>query len=76
MDWLKDPAWQQGVAILVVVAGSILIYRGAAGAADAGELSGMALFGVVLFSVGIALPLISQVLGARPESTVKSEDVS
>lgn len=72
MTWLRDPAWQQGLAILLVVVGAILIYRGATAA---GELGLRALFGVVLFAIGIALPLISQAFRAHRESAAKSEDV-
>ena len=71
MAWLRDPAWQQGVAILLVIAGASLIYRGAA-VTEPGEI---AILGVTLFSVGIALPLISQAFGARRKDTGRSEDV-
>ena len=72
MSWLKDPAWQQGVAILLVVAGAILTYHGAAGA---NELSAKAKVGFALFCIGIAVPLLSQLLGLRRESPGKCEDV-
>lgn len=72
MGWIKDAAWQQGLAILLVVAGAVLIYRGAAAT---GELAGIAPLGVVLFGCGIALPLISQALRVRRENAARSEDV-
>ena len=71
MAWLRDPAWQQGVAILIVIAGAFLIYRGAA-VTQPGEV---AILGVTLFCGGIALPLISQAFGARREDTARNEDV-
>jgi hypothetical protein len=71
MAWLRDPAWQQGLAILLVVAGAIQIYFGAA----AMELSRIALVGVALFGIGIALPLISQAFRAHRENAAKCEDV-
>ena len=71
MAWLRDPAWQQGVAILLVIAGASLIYRGAA-VTEPGKI---VILGVTLFSVGIALPLISQAFGARRKDTGRSEDV-
>lgn len=72
MAWLRDPAWQQGLAIVFVVTGAILIYHGAAGT---GELSRIALLGVALFAIGIALPLITQGLRAQRANAAKSEDV-
>ncbi len=72
MDWLKDPAWRLGVAIMLVVAGTVLSYHGAAGTDDLGAI---AMFGFALFCIGMAVPLVSQVLGARRESTGKGEDV-
>lgn len=72
MAWLKDAAWRQGIAILFVVAGAALTYRGAAGS---NALDPTALFGFALFCTGIALPLISQIFVAHHESTGKSEDV-
>lgn len=71
MDWLRDRAWQQVIAILLVIAGSVLIYAGAAGS---DELQGMALGGVVLFAVGIAAPLATQALHAYREDTARNED--
>ena len=71
MSWLRDPIWQLGLAILLVVAGAILIYSGAPGA---DELGGTALFGIVLFGLGVALPLISQAVRAHRENVAKSED--
>jgi hypothetical protein len=71
MTWLRDPAWQQGVAILLVVVGAFLIYRGAA----VTEARGLALLGMALFGIGIAFPLISQALSPPNEHTTRSEDV-
>lgn len=72
MTWVRDPAWQQGVAILLVVAGAIQIYHGAAGT---GELGGIALLGIALLAIGIALPLITQALPAQRANAAKIEDV-
>ena len=72
MSWLKDPAWQEGLAILLVVTSALLIYRGVS---VEGELGGVALLGMVLFGIGIALPLISQVLQTHRENKLRSEYV-
>ena len=71
MTWFRDPAWQEGLAILLVMAGAIVIYRGAA----ATEPGGIALLGVALFGIGIALPLVAQAVHAHRAKTVRSEDV-
>lgn len=70
MDWLGDRAWQQVIAILVVLAGAGLIYRGADGA----SLDATALTGIVLFALGIAAPLVAQALRAYREDTARDED--
>jgi hypothetical protein len=70
--WIRDRAWQQGIAILLALAGALLVY---VGGHRTGELGGMALAGVALFAAGIALPLIAEVLRARREDTAWSEDV-
>ena len=57
---------------MLVVAGTVLSYYGAAGT---NELGAIAIFGFALFCVGMAVPLVSQVVGAHRESTGKSEDV-
>jgi hypothetical protein len=72
MSWIRDPAWQQGLAIVLVVLGAILIYRGTA---TAGELGTVALLGVTLFAIGVALPLISPAFRAHRANAAKSEDV-
>ncbi|MGD9617927.1 MAG: hypothetical protein AB7H90_22435 [Alphaproteobacteria bacterium] len=72
MAWLRDRAWQQGIAILLALAGAVLIYFGAR---PAGELGGVALTGIVLFATGIALPLIVELLRMHREDTARSEDV-
>jgi len=71
MAWLRERAWQQVIAIIVVLAGSALIY---VNAADGGELNGAARFGVALFTLGIAAPLATQVLHAYREQTARDED--
>lgn len=72
MSWLRDAAWQLGLAMVLVVLGATLIYRGSAAT---GELGAGALFGVALFGLGIALPLISQAFRAHRENAARSEDV-
>lgn len=72
MAWLRERAWQQTIAILLVLVGAVLIYRGAAGT---GALDGTALAGVALFAIGLVAPLISQALHAYDENTAESEDV-
>lgn len=54
MAWLRDPVWQQGIAILAVIAGSVLIYQGADTAGRMGDI------GIALFGLGIILPLVTQ----------------
>lgn len=72
MRWLRERAWQQAIAILLVLAGAVLIYLGAAGT---GALDGKAVAGAALFATGLAAPLVSQaVQGQRADST-RSEDV-
>lgn len=72
MAWLKDPAWQQGLAIVLVVVGAILTYRGAAAA---GELERSRPSRRRAVDLGVALPLISQAFRAHREDAAKSEDV-
>lgn len=72
MAWLRDRAWQQGIAILLALAGASLIYLGAR---HTGELGGVGLIGVALFVIGIAVPLVAEILRANRETTSKSEDV-
>lgn len=72
MGWLRDPAWQQGLAILLVIAGAALIYLGAA---RTEQLGGMAHLGVGLFVLGVGVPLVAQVLRAPRAASGKSEEV-
>lgn len=72
MAWIRDRAWQQGIAILLALAGAALVY---AGAHRTGELGGMALTGVALLAVGIALPLVTELLRMHRESMDRNEDV-
>lgn len=53
-------------------AGAVLIYRGAA---VTGELGAMSYWGIALFALAIAMPLISQVRSAIQQGDTKSEDV-
>jgi hypothetical protein len=72
MAWYRERAWQQTIAILLVLTGAVLIY-GDAGGSD--ELDGGALLGVLLFALGIAAPLIAQALHAYREDTARNDDV-
>lgn len=73
MRRLRDRAWQQGIAILLVLAGSILIYLGARDMQSSGAT---AWAGMVLFATGIAVPLAAQLFRASPEDdTGRCEDV-
>jgi hypothetical protein len=72
MGWLRDPAWQQGIAIILAVGGATLIYRGASGTGEPGA-AGVA--GFIVLCAGIALPLVSEALRAHRENTAGTEDV-
>ncbi|HRO88460.1 MAG TPA: hypothetical protein PLH21_10630 [Chiayiivirga sp.] len=72
MGWLKDAVWQQGVAIVLVVLGSILIHLDAAAT---GELGGGGWLGFALFAAGVALPLVGELHRSRREHTAGVEDV-
>lgn len=62
MAWWRDPVWQEGVAIVSVVAGAVLVYLGAA---DSGELRGAAPWGAVLFVAGVLLPGLRELRASR-----------
>lgn len=72
MSWLRDPAWQQCIAVLLAVAGAALVYHGTS---SSGELGGTGLAGFILLCAGIALPLASEALRAHRENTAGTEDV-
>ncbi len=69
MNWLRDSTWQQGVAIVLVIIGATLIYR------TVQDATAALLPGVLLFSAGIALPLVSQAFRARGEKRPHSDEV-
>lgn len=64
MDWIRERAWQQTIAINVVILGAVLTYLGAADGRPVGPL---ALTGVSLMAIGIGAPLVSQLLRAARE---------
>jgi hypothetical protein len=72
MGWLKDAVWQQGLAIVLVVAGAVLIHLDAAGS---GALGGRGWVGFALFAAGVALPLLGELHRSRREYTAGVEDV-
>lgn len=61
MDWIRERAWQQTIAINLVVLGAILTYLGAA---RGEELGSLAWTGIALMAIGIGAPLVSQIFHA------------
>lgn len=72
MDRLRDRAWQQGIAILLTLAGAALIYSGAG---ESGELDAVAAIGAAILAIGIALPLVAEITHGSRSNQSKSEDV-
>lgn len=70
MDWLRDRAWQQVIAGVLVILGATLIHLGAA---ETGEMNATAWSGLAVFTIGMATPLVSQALHAFREGTDRDE---
>ncbi|MFA5582356.1 MAG: hypothetical protein WDA25_10440 [Paracoccaceae bacterium] len=68
MSWWREPVWQQGIAIVLVIAGSVLIYLGAGGP------GGMGGPGIALFAAGIILPLVTQLRRSWQERQTRRKD--
>lgn len=72
MAWWKDQVWEQGLAVVLVVVGAALVWWGAGAS---GSLDGIARWGAVLLSIGIAMPIGAQ-LGLRERfRSDRTEDV-
>ena len=66
MGWLAERVWQLGLAIVLAFAGAALVYVGAAD--DASVLRDpVAVIGLALFFVALAIPLASKVWQAVDE---------
>lgn len=64
MDWLKERVWQLGLAILLAFVGVTFIYLGTA---DDAALGPMAMVGLLLFAVALAIPLVSKAMKSIEE---------
>lgn len=72
MAWWRDAVWQEGISIVLVVAGSVLIYLGAA---ETAELAGVAAWGAALFGLGVLLPIIAELRRARRDRKPEAGDL-
>lgn len=65
MEWLRERVWQLGLAILLALAGTLLIYLGSA---DDGSLDVVAGLGLALFALALAVPILSKAIKAAQEA--------
>lgn len=66
MDWLKKRVWQLGIAIALAFVGAAMIYIGASDDASIAD-NALALIGLALFFVALAIPLASTLFQAVEE---------
>jgi hypothetical protein len=67
MDWFSERVWQLGVAIVLALLGTALMYLGITDS-DPVELTPVGLAGLALFVVAIAIPLVSKAIKAAQEA--------
>jgi ABC-type uncharacterized transport system permease subunit len=65
MEWLRERVWQLGLAILLALVATALIYVGSADDANLDLVSGL---GLVLFAIALAVPLASKAAKAAQEA--------
>lgn len=63
MEWLKKTVWQQGIAALLVLIGIVLIYN----MGTDGVNQSLLWVGLGVAWVGLAIPLLSKVIGEEEE---------
>jgi len=64
MPWYRQRVWQMGLGALMVLVGAVLIY--AASAAEPVR-AGLMWVGIVMLSLGLAVPLLTRIIEAQQE---------
>ncbi len=64
MPWYRQRVWQMGLGALMVLIGAVVIYMATV---DDPVRSGLMWFGIVLLSLGLAVPLLTRMLEAQQE---------
>jgi hypothetical protein len=70
MTWIKKRVWQLGIAALLVLIGTFLIYTAGTGDVDTTLLWA----GLILVWVALAIPLASKGFGAERENGDEKEE--
>jgi hypothetical protein len=64
MDWIKQRVWQLGIAIILVLIATVIIYRAGV---DEQNLTFMWL-GLILYFIGLTIPLLAKIFEAVQEA--------
>jgi hypothetical protein len=62
MEWIKQRVWQLGIAILLALIASVIIYT-----AGVGDNRALLWVGLILFFIALSIPLFAKVFEAVQE---------